>query len=268
MKVNNILDGIIAYKKVFVQERKDIVSLKQLEKQIAGLEYKPYSFRDSIKRENSDAKVNLIAEVKRRSPSAGELVKKFEPVTIAKKYESSGAAAVSVLTDEKFFGGSLEYISDIKIKVSLPLLRKDFIIDRYQVAEAKAAGADAILLINAVLDPRQIEELRVYAKELGMDVLVEVHDGKELKTVLEKTGAEIIGINNRDLTTFRVDINTTLELVPQIPALKVTVAESGIKTREDIEALTGANVHAVLIGETLIRAGLSNIEHTVRGLGL
>jgi indole-3-glycerol phosphate synthase len=200
----------------------------------------------------SDANICIIAEVKKASPSLGVIREDFRPVEIARIYESGGAAAISVLTDEKFFKGSLSYVTAIKESVNLPVLRKDFIIDSYQIYEAHSAGADALLLIAALLSREEIQHFLGLAKELGMDCLVEVHTEEELHKVLQ-TSAHIIGINNRDLKTFKTDLETTLRLRSLISDEKIIVSESGITSRADIINLFQNGVNAVLVGETLMR---------------
>jgi indole-3-glycerol phosphate synthase len=196
--------------------------------------------------------VRLIAEVKKASPSKGVIREDFDPVAIGQIYEESGAACLSVLTERKFFQGELEYLDRIRKVVKLPLLRKDFIVDAYQIHEARAAGADAILLIAACLAKQQIEDYLGIARGLGLDVLVESHTYKELDTSL-RAGATLIGINNRDLTTFSVSLQTTLDLINDIPDDRTVVSESGIKTRDDVLKLHLAGVDAILVGESLMR---------------
>ncbi len=200
----------------------------------------------------------LIAEIKKASPSAGVIVERFEPVEIAQNYARAGAEAVSVLTDEQFFQGSLDYLADVRRAVSLPILRKDFILDELQIIEAAAAGADAILLIVAALDDDELVRLLDAAATYQLDVLVEVHTLRELDRALE-TDAKIIGINNRNLATFEVDLAVTEQLSEQVPNGIVLVSESGIKTAADIARIKGCGVNAVLIGETLMRAQGRNI---------
>jgi len=200
--------------------------------------------------------VRLIAEVKKASPSRGVIRSDFNPVDIALTYANNGASAISVLTDSKYFQGSLEYLKDIKAALGekrLPLLRKDFILDPYQVYESRAYGADAILLIVAILNPEKLGELLRLSNDLNMDCLVEVHNESELEIALH-SGARIIGINNRDLSTFEVDMTTTKRLRPRVPEDRIVVSESGIKDRSDIEKLAGWGVDAVLIGESLMSA--------------
>ncbi len=198
-------------------------------------------------------KIKFIAEVKKASPSAGIIREDFNYLNIAKEYEAGGASAISVLTDKEFFKGELKYLSEIKKTVNLPILRKDFIIDPYQIYEAKAAGADLVLLIARILTREQIDTFLALAHKLGMECLVEVHDNDELNTVLE-TEASIIGINNRNLDTFETNIETTLQLCHLIPEEKIIVSESGIKTRADVLYLEKAGIDAILIGETLMRS--------------
>jgi indole-3-glycerol phosphate synthase len=195
----------------------------------------------------------VIAEVKKASPSKGVIRPDFDPIKISSAYESAGAAAISVLTDEQFFQGHLNYLTQCRKNTSLPVLRKDFIIDLYQIDEARAACADAVLLIAALLDTAHLRAFREHAEGLGMSALVEVHNEQELDSALE-SGANIIGINNRNLYTFEVDMKTTLRLVPKIPEDKIIVSESGIRTKEDLAQLADCGVNAVLIGETLMRA--------------
>jgi len=194
----------------------------------------------------------VVAEVKRRSPSRGEIRRDFDPVACAQAYADGGAAALSVLTDERFFGGHLSFLSKIRAAVPLPLLRKDFILDAYQVDEARVAGADAVLLIAAALDQDELVALRERAALRQLDALVEVHDESELERALD-AGAHLIGINNRDLRTFETDLGVTLRLAPRIPPGIVVVAESGIANPEDVRRLERAGAHAFLVGESLMR---------------
>ncbi len=197
--------------------------------------------------------VQVIAEVKKASPSAGVLRADFDPVAIARAYDRHGAACLSVLTDEPFFAGKLSYLRDIRAAVDRPLLRKDFILDRYQLLEARAAGADAVLLIAEILDEETLPLLLREAHELGLQALVELYEADNLARVLD-SGARLVGINNRDLRTFVTRLEHTLELAPRVPADACLVSESGIRTRADVERLRAAGVRAVLVGETLMRA--------------
>lgn len=201
-------------------------------------------------------KLAIIAEVKKASPSAGVIANSFEPVEIAKKYERHGANAVSVLTDSKFFQGSLEHLRNVRSAVSLPLLRKDFIWDRAQIAESAANGADAILLIVAALTQDQLVRLLKDAKDYRLAALVEVHSVDELQSALE-AGAKIVGINNRNLATFEVDLAVTEELCREVPDEIVLVSESGIKTPRDVARVKACGVDAILVGEALMRGEIS-----------
>ena len=244
-----ILDEIYKHKLSEVSEYKRRVSIKTLKEQCKKKQ-KARSFGAELK---SNTNIRIIAEIKKASPSLGIIRKDFNPVDIARIYEAGGAAAISVLTDEKFFQGNLSYLTDVKKSVNLPILRKDFIIDAYQIFEARSAGADAILLIAALLSKDEIQRYLELARELDMDCLVEVHSETELKKVLQ-TNAHIIGINNRDLATFKTDLGTTLRLRPMIPAEKIVVSESGIKSRADVVKLIKEGVGAILVGETLMKS--------------
>lgn len=197
--------------------------------------------------------VRVLAEVKRASPSAGPIAPGIDAVAVARAYEAAGAAAISMLTDKAFFDGDLAFLAAARAAVSIPLLRKDFIIDGYQVAEARAAGADAILLIVAALDDALLAELAAAAADFGMDALVEVHDEAEAARAV-RAGARLIGVNHRDLRTFQMDLGLTGRLAPGLPAGTVVVAESGIRTPADVATLAAAGAHAILVGETLMRA--------------
>ncbi len=199
------------------------------------------------------APVRVIAEIKRASPSAGPIRPGADPAAVAREYAAAGAAAISVLTDERFFDGHLRFLAAVRAAVGLPLLRKDFIVDPYQVVEARAAGADAVLLIAAALEPPALAGLLAEAARLGMDALVEIHRETEAEVALA-AGARLIGVNHRDLATFTIDMDLTARLAPRLPAGAVLVAESGIRTAADVRRLGEAGAHAVLVGETLMRA--------------
>jgi len=199
------------------------------------------------------AAVRVIAEIKRRSPSAGEICGDFNPRTIAAGYAEAGADAISVLTDEKYFGGKLEYLDEARSAAELPVLRKDFILEAYQVWEARAWGADSFLLIADALAAGELTELVSLGRELGMEPLVESHDQRALERAVA-SGAKLLGVNNRDLRTFSVDLQTTVRLAGQVPGDRLLVAESGIRTAGDIGRLLAAGVQAVLVGESLMRA--------------
>jgi indole-3-glycerol phosphate synthase len=194
----------------------------------------------------------VVAEIKRRSPSRGEIRRHFDPVACAKAYEEGGAAAISVLTDESFFGGHLDHLTAVRRAVGSPLLRKDFVIDAYQVDEARVAGADAVLLIAAALTPDLLAQLQQRARGLGLAALVEVHDEAELEVALA-SGARLVGINNRDLRSFETDLAVTERLAPRIPEGVVAVSESGIFTPADLARMAACGAHAVLVGESLMR---------------
>ena len=240
-----ILDKIIETKKTEVEQLKRQTTISALEKTIAQLE-PCRNFRQAI---SSDT-CAIIAEVKCASPSRGRLIADFDPVQVARIYEQNGAAAISVLTDEKYFAGHKTYLTQIRQKVKLPLLRKDFIIDPLQIYETRAIGADAVLLIVHVL-MEKLAQFIAAAESVGLSALAEVHTEKELDLALA-ADAKIIGINNRNLDTFVTDINTSRKLRALIPEGKIVVAESGIMARADIKYLMKANIHAFLIGEALI----------------
>jgi indole-3-glycerol phosphate synthase len=243
-----ILDDIIANKKEELAGTKRRSSLGDVKARAADAG----PTRGFGKALSTDGGIRLIAEVKKASPSKGVIREDFDPVRIAQIYEKSGASCISVLTEEKFFQGKLEYLAAIRKAAGLPLLRKDFIIDEFQVFEARAAGADAVLLIAACLEKDQMAEYLGIAGQLGLDVLVESHTYRELDKAL-LAGAMLVGINNRDLSTFTVRLDTTLDLLKDIPDDRIVVSESGIKTRDDVVKLEKAGVDAVLVGESLMR---------------
>jgi indole-3-glycerol phosphate synthase len=256
--VANILDEIIEHKRTEVAERKRLTSIEQFEEQISSMP-RCRNFYKAVTKPNVRG-INVIAEVKKASPSAGVICENFDPVEIAKTYESCGADAISCLTDEKYFQGKLDYLSQIKAAVSLPILRKDFIIDEWQVYQSRAAGADAILLIAEALKTAEISDLMILASELGLTVLLEVHGADRVLEVrsfigFPKAGYSVLGINNRDLTTMKVDINTTGRLSTLLDNTNELVAESGIKTRAEVEKLTSFGARACLIGQSLCQSG-------------
>jgi len=246
-----ILDTIVEYKLEEVAERKRSTPLWELKAALRD-EAPVRHFTPAITRPPG-APVRIIAEVKKASPSKGLIRADFEPVEIARTYEANGASAISVVTDERFFRGSLCDLTDVKNAAALPVLRKDFIVDEYQIYESRAAGADAALLIVAILSPDELRSYMEIADELGLCCLVEVHNEREMK-LAAKVGARVIGINNRDLKTFRVDTSTAVRLSKKAPQDAITVSESGIETRDDILSLTECGIHAALIGESLMRA--------------
>lgn len=220
-----------------------------------------YSFENALKSDD----ITFICEIKKASPSKGIISEHFPYLDAAREYERAGAGAISVLTEPYFFLGSDRYLREIKQSVSLPVLRKDFTIDAYQIYEAKAIGADAVLLICAILDTRTIKDYIKTADQLGLSCLVEAHDEKEIYSALE-AGARIVGVNNRNLNTFEVDINTSIRLRELVPKDRLFVSESGIKTPEDISMLRANRTNAVLIGETLMKSG--NIADTLHRLNV
>ncbi len=247
----NILNSIVQTKKDVVKESKlrlPISDIKARIKDIPGAR----AFASSIKRQASGP-IKFIAEIKKASPSNGVIREDFNPEEIARVYAEKGAAAISVLTEERYFHGRLDYINQVKTVAAVPVLRKDFIFDDYQIYESRAFGADAILLITAILTKNQITDFLGIAGGLSLDCLVEVHHWKELDTALY-AGARIIGINNRDLNTMTVDLNTTFELLKDIPHNLIVVSESGIKTRADVERLEKSRADAMLVGTSLMQA--------------
>jgi indole-3-glycerol phosphate synthase len=248
----DILKKIISYKQGELATAKAAHPLAEVKAGIADMEDHPRGFVRALRDAGESGWTPVIAEVKKGSPSKGVIRPDFDPLAIAETYQQNGAACLSVLTDAHFFLGRLGYLALIREQVSLPLLRKDFIFDPYQIYEARGAGADAVLLIAAMLDLHQLRDFSALAGELSLDVLLEVHDEMELETAL-KTDCELIGINNRDLRTFVMDLATTERLAKLIPAERLIVAESGIISRADIIRLQDAGAGAFLIGESLMR---------------
>jgi indole-3-glycerol phosphate synthase len=242
-----MLDEILQYKKEEVRARKSASKLKELKDRIRDLD-SPRGFQRAL---TGPAPIHLIAEVKKASPSKGVIRKDFKPVDIAKVYQEHGACALSVLTDEHFFQGHLDLVGQVRQGVGLPVLQKDFLLDSYQVYEARAVQADAILLIAAILDKKQLADYSFLARDLGMDALCEVHTEKELEQVVDV--AEVIGINNRDLRSFKTDLETTFRVIQEIPDDKIVVSESGINSHKDVLRLMDVGVDAILVGESLIR---------------
>ncbi|BCR04073.1 indole-3-glycerol-phosphate synthase [Desulfuromonas versatilis] len=245
-----ILDQILEHKQQEVAQAKALVSLERLREALAGLPA-PRGFARAL-RTQAQGGTAIIAEVKKGSPSKGVIRPDFDPLAIARGYERAGACCLSVLTDSRFFLGELAYLSRIAEAVRLPLLRKEFIIDPYQIVEARVHGADAVLLIAAALDLETLGRFSEIAGELGLDVLLEVHDEAELEMALQLP-VELIGINNRNLKTFRTDLGTTERLLGMIPSERLVVSESGIGSRADIRRLQAAGARAFLIGESLMR---------------
>jgi indole-3-glycerol phosphate synthase len=246
-----ILDKIIKSKKKVLDKSKISCNINTLHDIIQN-QFDVINFKDSLKKLGSND-IRVIAEVKKASPSKGIIREDFDPIKIAGQYEANNAAAISILTESEFFMGKLDFLKEIKNAVNIPVLRKDFLFDPYQIYEARANGADAVLLIAAILEKPLLEELLSVVKELSMSALVEIHTIEELEKVLQ-TETEIIGINNRNLQTFDTDIQTSIDLMADIPESKIVVSESGIKTKDDIIKLSNAGVDAFLIGETFMRA--------------
>lgn len=248
----DILKKIIATKREEVTAAKSATSIAELSSRIADLEDTPRGFERALRQATASNWTPLIAEVKKASPSKGIIREDFDPLEIAEIYQDNGATCLSILTDERYFMGHLRLLGLIRETVSLPLLRKDFIIDPFQIYEARAAGADALLLIAACLDLEQLQEFHAMASEVHLDVLLEVHDEKELEKAL-RTNCTLIGVNNRNLRTFVTDLDTTARLGRMLPSDRLLVAESGINSRADIEQLQTNGAHAFLVGEALVR---------------
>ncbi len=243
-----VLDRIVELTRDDVRRRRREVPLADLEARVGHHEERP--FAEALIRPG----VSIVAEHKRRSPSSGEIRAGASVTEIVQAYERGGAAALSVLTEGPHFGGSLDDLREARAACALPILRKDFIVDPYQVYETAAWGADALLLIVAALDPKDLGSLYEEARDLDLDIVVEVHDEEELERALEVVDADVIGINNRDLTDFSVDVERTFRLLADVPAGKTVVSESGFHSREQLEELERVGVDAVLIGESLMRA--------------
>lgn len=244
------LEEIVENRREEVTALKEVVFEGTLKKKIFDLP-RPRDFEEALLKPG----LSIIAEIKKASPSAGNINIKtsFDIPTLTRIYEQSGAAAISILTEERYFQGSLDHLKEAKKFTSLPLLRKDFIFDPYQIYEARVFGADAVLLVAAILEKNLLEELIELTSQLGMTPLVEVHTLEELQKVTE-TEASVIGINNRDLHTFEVDLKTTFELYSHIPSDKIVISESGIKTRKEVEELEKLGINAILVGETLLKS--------------
>jgi indole-3-glycerol phosphate synthase len=266
-----VLDEIVATKRAEVEQRRGLMPLDEIRRRARDVE-KPRNFFQAIAKEPGKKRVNVIAEVKRASPSAGTIREDFDPVAIARQYEQAGADAISCLTDEPYFKGKLEYVAQIKQHVALPVLRKDFIIDEWQVYETKLCGADAMLLIAECLHTNEMIDLQILATELKLTTLIEVHSIENLMRVrdcvigLPMKSYSLLGINNRNLQTMNVDIGTTLRMTELVEDKRVLISESGIQTRLHVEKLEAAGVHGVLIGETLMRSG--DVAATFRELFL
>ena len=250
--MNNILQQILATKRQEIAQRRALVPQEQLMDNLAG-DHIPLGFVSALQQRARQQKPGVIAEIKKASPSKGVIRADFNPTAIATSYAAANATCLSVLTDEQYFQGHDDYLRDVRKAVRLPLLRKDFTIDAYQVYEARAMGADCVLLIVSALDPEELRTLYALAYSLGLDVLIEVHDAAELATALTLEPA-LIGINNRNLKTFSTDLKNTLDLLGDIPEDVVVVTESGISTAADVQRMQQHNVHCFLVGEAFMRA--------------
>ncbi|HXI10276.1 MAG TPA: indole-3-glycerol phosphate synthase TrpC [Thermodesulfobacteriota bacterium] len=260
-----MLDEIVAAKKEALEHIKKYTTVDKLKQRI-GTEFRsPKDLATALAPRDGAGAVRIIAEIKRASPTQGVIKHDFMPAEIARIYEANGAAAISILTEEKYFKGNIEYLAAIRRNLKIPALRKDFIFDEYQVYESRVYGADAILLIAAILDQSLLVDLAALAGELGMSVLLEVHDEKELERALD-VDVKVIGINNRDLKTFKTDLNTTVRLIPYVPKDRVLVSESGINSFEDILMLRSHGVDAFLIGEALMKEDNMHIGRKLKEL--
>ena len=244
----NILDEIVAKTKSKLEEKKQGLSLEELSSKIDFENLKETNFKKSLQNK-AEA---IIAEIKKASPSAGIISDNFDPVSKSKEYESFGASALSILTEEDYFLGNIQYLKDVKATTSLPILRKDFIVDEYQIYESKLIGADCILLIASILNDEELKNFSEIAERLKLDYIIEVHDEEELQRVKHFSNA-IIGVNNRNLKTFDVDINNSVELKKIFEGENIFIAESGIKSKKDIEYLRQHNINVFLIGESLMK---------------
>jgi indole-3-glycerol phosphate synthase len=254
--MSDILNKILAVKADEVAAAKKYRSLQSLRAEVEGdkvLRAELRGFEASLRQHIDAGKAGVIAEVKKASPSKGVLRADFRPANIAESYANGGAACLSVLTDQQFFQGDIEYLKQARSACEIPVLRKDFMIDMYQIYEARHMGADCILLIVSALDHGLMAEMEVCAHELGMDVLIESHDGDELSAAL-KLKSRLIGINNRNLRTFETSLDTTIDLLPRIPKERMVITESGILNAGDVERMREKDVHAFLVGEAFMRA--------------
>ena len=255
--MSDILDKIVATKKIEVASNSKQISLanhrERAEANNQDATLKPRGFIHAIERKIASGKAGVITEIKKASPSKGVLREDFQPATIARSYENYGAACLSVLTDMDYFQGCNAYLQEARAACGIPVLRKDFTVDPYQIYEARAIGADAILLIVAALELKQMVDLEACAHECGLDVLVEVHNAQELEQALELQ-TSLLGINNRNLKTFEVTLQTTLSLLPMVPDTKTLVTESGIMNRADVQLMRDHSINGFLVGEAFMRA--------------
>jgi indole-3-glycerol phosphate synthase len=259
MSVPTVLERIIARKFQEVAERSARVSLAELEG-LAKAADAPRGFANALIEQAKRKKPAVIAEIKKASPSKGVIRENFVPAEIAVSYEKGGATCLSVLTDVDYFQGADEYLQQARSAVSLPVIRKDFMVDPYQIVEARALGADCVLLIVSALDDTKMAELAATAKDVGLDVLVEVHDGDELERALKTLDTPLVGVNNRNLHTFDVSLETTLDLLPRIPRDRLAITESGILNRADVELMEINEVYSFLVGEAFMRAEQPGLE--------
>ncbi|MDR9874337.1 indole-3-glycerol phosphate synthase TrpC [Pseudomonas allii] len=253
MSVPTVLEKILARKAEEVAERRARVSLAELEAQ-AKLADAPRGFANALIAQAKQKQPAVIAEVKKASPSKGVIREHFVPSEIAVSYEKGGATCLSVLTDIDYFQGSDLFLQQARAACKLPVIRKDFMVDPYQIVEARALGADCVLLIVSALDDVKMAELAAVAKSVGLDVLVEVHDGDELERALKTLDTPLVGVNNRNLHTFEVSLENTLDLLPRIPRDRLVITESGIVNRADVELMEISGVYSFLVGETFMRA--------------
>ncbi|MEE1129743.1 MAG: indole-3-glycerol phosphate synthase TrpC [Methanobrevibacter sp.] len=245
-----MLEKIVGKTQERLKQAKEIKSLEEIKREVSQMEISnDFPFKEAL----NDPQIAIISEVKKASPSKGVICEDFDHVGIAKEYEDAGASAISVLTEPYFFQGSNDYLKEISENVSIPILRKDFIIDEYMIWEAKLLGASAVLLIVSILDIVQLKKFLDLAHDLGLSAIVETHDGNEIRTAMN-VGAEIIGVNNRNLEDFSVDIDNSINLRRCVSDNIIFISESGIKTKEDVTKLKENNVDAVLIGETLMKS--------------
>ncbi|CAH0250482.1 indole-3-glycerol phosphate synthase TrpC [Pseudomonas mediterranea] len=253
MSVPTVLEKILTRKAEEVAERRARVSLAELEN-LARAADAPRGFANALIDQAKKKQPAVIAEIKKASPSKGVIREHFVPADIARSYEKGGATCLSVLTDIDFFQGHDDYLKQARAACRLPVIRKDFMVDPYQIVEARALGADCVLLIVSALDDVKMAELASVAKDMGLDVLVEVHDGDELERALKTLDTRLIGVNNRNLHTFEVSLETTLDLLPRIPRDRLVITESGILNRADVELMEVSDVYSFLVGEAFMRA--------------
>ncbi len=259
MSIPTVLEKILARKAEEVAARRAVVSLAEVEREARAADA-PRGFANALIEQAKSKQPAVIAEIKKASPSKGVIRENFVPAEIAQSYQDGGATCLSVLTDIDFFQGADRYLREARSACSLPVIRKDFMIDPYQIVESRALGADCVLLIVSALTDAQMAELAATAKAFGLDVLAEVHDGDELERALNVLDTPLIGVNNRNLHTFEVNLETTLDLLPRIPRDRLVVTESGILNRADVELMEISEVYAFLVGEAFMRADNPGVE--------